>query len=70
MTDNKNVTQMKNATTMNRKKFIGNLALISAALFAFRNVFSLFGGKKQTDRKKKVTIKENPDSIKRNSTVV
>lgn len=62
------MSEKKEALKMDRKKFLGSLAVLGAGVFAFRNVFSLFGSSKPNNEKKNITVKENPYSIKRNTT--
>jgi len=62
------MSENKEALKMDRKKFLGSLALMGAGFVAFRGVFSLFGSNKTKNEEKKITVKENPYSIKRNST--
>jgi len=62
------MSENKEALKMDRKKFLGSLAVLGAGFVAFRGVFSMFGGSKPKNEKKTITVKENPYSIKRNTT--
>lgn len=62
------MSENKEALKMDRKKFLGSIAVLGAGFLAFRNVFSMFGGNTPKNPKKNITVKENPYSIKRNTT--
>jgi hypothetical protein len=61
------MTENKENSKMDRKKFLGSLALMGTGMFFFRNLFSYFSGTKEETKKAKITVKENPYSVKRNS---
>ncbi len=59
------MTENKENLKMDRKKFLGSLALLGTGVFFFRNLFSFFSGNGEEKQKTKITVKENPYSVKR-----
>ena len=62
------MSENKETLKMDRKKFLGSLALLGAGFFAFRNIFSFLGIGKKEEPKKNITVRENPYSVKRKTT--